>query len=144
MWIFTYGQELDKKYTKAVEYIRSIKGVARVNVSPVIRKMGIDAFEAQLKVKYNLDSLSTIYRSDDAYKPYFSKSIKDSFSPDSSQTEYISFSKPRGNLLVFEIRNGYVKSLNLNIYFGRSTAYFLIFNSKDEIIDSYTACIQYN
>lgn len=142
--IFSYGQDLDKKYIKAIEYLQSTKDGVRFNVSPVIRKMGIDAFQSQVKLKYNFDSLFSIYRSGLAYRPYFVQTIGDYFKIDSSVNQYISFSKSKGNSLVFELRKGNFKTMNSSIYFGESTGYLLIFDSKNEIIDSFKVCIHYN
>jgi len=147
-----YSQDVDRKYIEVYNYFKGIKqGIeGSVNVSPVIRYISIGTFLNGLDnlgdeiIAAELKDKDTFYKKN-YFDPFINKSIDTIFSNAKTYNTYLLFSKPVGNILLVEVRNGHYNLKNLKTpYFGTAMKYLFIFNNQNKIAQVLKDTVVYN
>jgi hypothetical protein len=146
------SQEIDVKYRRVIDYLKSQKTDTLWNVSPIIRCLPIIDYITDLEgdtsssCRMIVDSFITNGKMRTLrFKPYRDTGIVHLSDNSKVTVRYIVFSRPVDNFLCVEIRNGNMNLTGMSTpYFGRAKGYLFIFSSDNKIVKVFTTATIYN
>lgn len=146
-----FSQDDMKKYCEVIRYLKSQKTerVDSINVSPVIRYISSSSFLYQLdslaNSTINIDIKRDAISKFTYFKPYFNTHLDSCYRRNTAINNYLLFSKPIGNILLVEIREGNYSTDNYNVpYFGSAIKYLFLFDKENSIVRVLKDTITYN